>query len=223
MLNSAKSSKLLLGCAPDTFLGGGIQTCRKLIDEGWIGTPVAATAFMACPGHECWHPAPESLRRGGRGARCSTWDRTISPPWSIFLGGARRVAGSARAAVPERIITSQGRLAKRIPVETPTHITGVIDFESGATATVLMSFDVQSHRLPIIEIYGTDGTLAVPDPNGFGGPVRLRRRGAKDWDEIPLTHSPDVGRGIGVADMAYALAHGRPTGRAAISRSTFST
>ena len=205
----AKSKKLLLGCAPDTFLGGGIQTCRKLIDDGWIGEPVAATAFMACPGHESWHPAPEFYYETGGGPMLDMGPYYLTALVNL-LGGARRVAGSAKAAVPERIITSQGRFGERIPVETPTHITGVIDFESGVAATVLMSFDVQSHRLPIIEIYGTDGTLAVPDPNGFGGPVRLRRRGASDWEQIPLTHSPDVGRGIGVADMAYALEHGRP-------------
>ena len=205
----AKTKKLLLGCAPDTFLGGGIQTCRKLIDDGWIGDPVAATAFMACPGHEGWHPAPEFYYEAGGGPMLDMGPYYLTALVNL-LGGARRVAGSAKITVPERIITSQGRFGERIKVETPTHIAGVVDFESGVTATVVMSFDVQAHRLPIIEIYGTQGTLAVPDPNGFGGPVRLKRRGGSDWEQIPLTHSPDVGRGIGVADMAYSIVHGRP-------------
>jgi predicted dehydrogenase len=94
-------------------------------------------------------------------------------------------------------------------VETPTHLTGVLDFANGAVGTMVASFDVWSHNLPRIEIYGSEGSLSVPDPNTFRGPVSVRRAGAKEWKEVPLTHSDAVSRGIGVADMAYALVSGR--------------
>jgi len=126
------------------------------------------------------------------------------------LGPASRVTGSARISFPERVITNEARYGERIPVEIPTHITGVVDFAGGPVATLMMSFDVWSHSLPRIEVYGSEGSLSVPDPNCFDGPVRVRRAGGDAWSEVPLTHSPDVSRGIGVADMAYALIYGRP-------------
>jgi predicted dehydrogenase len=112
---------------------------------------------------------------------------------------------------PERLITSEPKYGTRITVNTPTHIAGVMDFASGAIAVLVTSFDVWSHQLPRIEIYGTEGTLSVPDPNTFGGPVRLRRAGESDWRDIPLTHEyTKNSRGIGVADMAYAMRAGKP-------------
>src|SRR5439155_149136 len=98
-----------------------------------------------------------------------------------------------------------------IPVETPTHVAGTLDFQSGAIGTIVTSFDVWSHSLPRIEIYGSEGTLAVPDPNTFGGPIRLRRAGQTEWEDVPLTHGrTENSRSLGVADMAYALRSGRP-------------
>ena len=127
-----------------------------------------------------------------------------------LLGPIRRVTGSAKITRPERVVTSEPKYGEIIQVETPTHIAGVLDFESGVVGTILTSFDVWAHHLPRIEIYGTEGSLSVPDPNTFRGPVSVRRANAKEWQEIPLTHSDEVKRGIGVADMAYALRSGRP-------------
>src|SRR5690606_25258739 len=101
----------------------------------------------------------------------------------------------------------QGR---RIPVEVPTHVAGVLDFASGAVATMITSFDIWTHNLPRIEIYGSEGTLSVPDPNNFDGAVKVKLGGEETWRDVPLTHSGDVSRGIGVADMAYGFTHGRP-------------
>lgn len=208
-LAAARERGVLVGCAPDTFLGGGLQTCRKLIDDGWIGEPVAATAFMTCHGHEHWHPAPEFYYQIGGGPMFDMGPYYLTALVNL-LGPAKRVTGSARITFPERLITSQPKYGERIQVRTPTHITGVVDFASGAAATIIMSFDIWAARLPRIEVYGTQGSLAVPDPNGFEGPVQVFRAGENAWTDVPLTHRIDVSRGIGVADLALAATEGRP-------------
>lgn len=208
-LEAAAEKGVLVGCAPDTFLGGGVQTCRKLMDDGWIGDPVAATAFMAGHGHESWHPAPDFYYEIGGGPMFDMGPYYLTALVNL-LGPVKRVTGSTRMTFPERTITNKTpRYGEKIPVETPTHLTGVMDFANGAVATLIMSFDMWAHNLPRIEIYGSEGSLSVPDPNTFRGPVKVRRAGDDEWREVPLTHSDTVSRGIGVADMAYALVHGR--------------
>lgn len=211
MLAMAKEKGVLVGGAPDTFMGGGIQTCRKLIDDGAIGTPVAATAFMMCHGHESWHPDPEFYYEVGGGPMFDMGPYYLTALVNL-LGPAKRVTGSARITFPTRTITSEKKNGKVVQVEVPTHVAGVVDFASGAVATIITSFDVWSHTLPCIEIYGSKGSLQVPDPNGFGGPVRLRKAGDSQWQEVPLTHGyAENMRGLGVADMARALTNkGRP-------------
>jgi predicted dehydrogenase len=126
-----------------------------------------------------------------------------------LIGPVKRVTGSARITFPQRTITSAPKLNTKIVVDTPTHIAGILDFANGAIATLVTSFDVWAAQLPPIEIYGTAGTLSVPNPNTFGGPVSIRRQGAKEWSAVPLTHGlVDNSRGIGVADMAHALQSG---------------
>ena len=210
ILETAKRKKLLVGCAPDTFMGGGIQTCRKLIDDGWIGEPIAATAFVMNHGHESWHPDPEFYYKAGGGPMFDMGPYYLTA--LVFLmGPIRRVAGSARITFNERLITSKPKYGTKIKVDTPTHITGVIDFVSGAIGTIITSYDVWDAHLPNIEIYGTEGSLRVPDPNGFGGPVFIRRKEEAEWKEVPLIYGyTENSRGIGVADMAYALQSGRP-------------
>jgi len=210
LLETAKSKGVRVGCAPDTFLGAGIQTCRKLIDEGWIGQPVGATAFMMCPGHESWHPAPEFYYQVGGGPMFDMGPYYLTALVNL-LGPVRRVSGAARITRPERIITSQPKYGTRVKVEVPTHVAGLMEFAGGAIGTIITSFDVWAAELPRIEVYGTEGTLSVPDPNGFGGPVRVRRAGAGEWSLMPHSHGyAENSRGIGVADMAYALRSGRP-------------
>lgn len=209
ILAAAKEKGVLVGCAPDTFLGGGIQTCRKLIDDGVIGTPIAATAFMAVHGHESWHPNPEFYYQKGGGPMFDMGPYYLTALVNL-VGPITRVTGSTRMTFPQRTITSQPQYGKKIDVEVTTHLAGVVDFANGAIGTIIMSFDVWSHSLPLIEIYGSEGTMRVPDPNNFGGSVSVRKAGEKEWTDMPLTHSDQVGRGIGVADMAYALVYGRP-------------
>ena len=206
---AAKAKGLRVGCAPDTFLGGGIQTCRKLIDDGWIGEPVAATAFMTCHGHESWHPDPEFYYEIGGGPMLDMGPYYLTALVNL-IGPITRVTGSTRVTFPERVITSQPKNGKVITVETPTHIAGVLDFANGAVGTIITSFDVWAANLPRIEIYGTQGSLSVPDPNTHDGAVMVRRAGAQEWSTIPHTHSIEVRRGVGVADLAYGLAYGRP-------------
>ena len=209
MLEMAAARGLRIGCAPDTFLGAGLQTCRKLIDDGAIGFPVAATAFMLCHGHEGWHPDPEFYYQAGGGPLFDMGPYYLTALVSM-LGPVNRVCGSARASFPERTIGSAPKKGTKIKVEVPTHVTGVLDFASGAVATLITSFDVWGHSLPHIEIYGSQGTLSVPDPNTFGGPVRLWGAEGNHWEEIPLIPGyPQNSRGLGVADMAEAIRSGR--------------
>ncbi len=207
-LELAKKKNLRVGCAPDTFLGGGLQTCRKLIDDGWIGQPVAAVAFVASPGPAGWPPHPCFFYERGGGPLLDMGPYYLTAFVSL-LGPIVRTTGSTRISFPERVITNEFQFGQHIHVETPTHVAGVVDFASGAVGTLITSFDVWSNHLPFIEIYGSEGTLGVPDPNGFGGPVLLRRAGAESWTEMPLTHSAEVSRGIGLADMAAAIQRGR--------------
>lgn len=209
LLERAAANGVRVGGAPDTFLGGGLQTCRKLIDDGWIGEPVAATAFMLCHGHESWHPAPEFYYQVGGGPMFDMGPYYLTAMVAL-MGPVARVSGAAQITFAERTITSQPQYGKKIHVEVPTHVAGLLDFASGAIGTIVTSFDVWSAEVPRIEIYGTRGSLSVPDPNGFGGPVRVRRAGADAWSDIPLTHGyARNSRSVGVADMASALQSGR--------------
>lgn len=205
VLALAKARGLLVGCAPDTFLGGGLQTARRAIDEGMIGRPVAAFAFMLCHGHESWHPAPEFFYKRGGGPMFDMGPYYVTALMNL-LGPVARVCGSAQASFSERKITSQPQAGAKISVEVPTHHAGTMDFASGAVGTIVMSFDVwPGPQLPCLVVYGSDGTLEIPDPNMFDGNVRLFRPGVKEPEVIPSAHSLKRGRGTGVADMAYSI------------------
>jgi len=209
ILALAKERKLRVGCAPDTVLGAGIQTARKLIDDGWIGEPVSATAFMQCHGHESWHPDPEFYYQVGGGPMFDMGPYYLSA-LIMLLGPVKQVSAATRITFCERTITSAAKKGKTIPVEVPTHVAGILGFHSGAIGTIITSFDVWAHSLPPLEVHGTSGSLSVPDPNTFGGPVKVRRAGAEQWQEVPLTHGyGEHWRGLGVADMACAIRSGR--------------
>lgn len=205
---AAKKKGVLVGGAPDTFMGAGIQTCRKLIDDGRIGEAVGACAFFACRGHESWHPDPEFYYQAGGGPVLDMGPYYITALVAL-MGPVRRVTGSTAASFPQRTITSRPKYGRVIEVEVATHAVGVLDFAAGGIATMMATFDVWAAEVPRIEIYGTRGTLSVPDPNTFGGPVRVWLEG--EWKEAPLTHGyAENSRGLGVADMACALRSGRP-------------
>ena len=205
VIAAAKKQKVRVGCAPDTVLGAGTQTCRKLIDDGAIGRPVSFVANMLCPGHESWHPSPEFYYQKGGGPMFDMGPYYLHSLITL-LGPVKRVAGATSMASPERIITSQPKHGTKVRGEVPTHVIGVLEFANGTIGTLTISFDVAHHSTPIIEIYGTGGTLQVPDPNSFGNAVRVRASADKEWREVAHTH-PYSGneRGLGVADMATAI------------------
>ena len=210
LLKLAKRKGLRIGCAPDTFLGAGLQTCRKLLDDGAIGEPVAAVAFVTGRGMEMWHPNPDFFYQPGAGPMFDIGPYYLTALVSM-LGPVRRLTGSTRISFPERLITSQPLAGTKIKVNTPTHVTGVLDFVSGPVATVITSFDVWAANLPRVEFYGSEGSLSLPDPNTFGGPVRAKSAQDAEWQEVPLIPGrAEESRGLGVRDMAAAIRENRP-------------
>lgn len=209
LVKLAQDKKLLLGGAPDTFLGAGIQTCRKLIDLGLIGKPIGAAAFMICHGHESWHPDPEFYYKHGGGPMMDMGPYYLTALTNL-LGRVKSVTGIAKTSFPERMITSAAKFGERIQVEVPTYITGIMEFESGAVGTLFTTFDVHNKGQARFKVYGSEGTLLVPDPNTFGGPIYLLRQEEQEYKEIPLMFGyADNSRGLGLADMAKSLKTGR--------------
>lgn len=205
----AREQGLRVGSAPDTFMGIGIQTARKLIDEGAIGQPVAATAFMMNHGMETWHPNPEFYFKAGGGPLLDMGPYYLTALVTL-IGPVRRVNGFSGMSFDERLVTSEPRRGQRIKVETATHISSSFEFANGAIGTMVMSFDTWAHSLPCIEIHGTESSLRVPDPNGFGGDVELFDRESGQWKVIEPEHTHSIGRGLGVADMAKGILEARP-------------
>jgi predicted dehydrogenase len=210
LLKTAAKKGVRVGGAPDTFLGAGLQTCRKIIDDGLIGKPVAANAAIMGHGPEHWHPSPHFFYKDGGGPMFDMGPYYLTALVSL-LGPVARVSGSARISTATRTITNQYQNGEIIDVEVPTHIAGILDFTSGVIGVLITSFDVYSHSLPHIEIYGTEGTLQVPDPNFFNGPVLVRRFREEKWEKIPLINNfTDNCRGLGITEMAQAIEENRP-------------
>ena len=209
ILGIAEHQGLLIGCAPDTFLGAGLQTCRRAIDDDQIGAPIAATAFFLSRGPESWHPNPSFYYQRGGGPLFDMGPYYLTALVNL-LGPIAKVSAAARTTFPTRTITSQPRHGETINVEVPTHIAGTLEFASGAIATLIHSFDIWHHSLPPIEIHGTQGSLQAPDPNTFAGPVRIRRHDDQSWRDLPLLpHLPTTNaRGLGLADLCRALREG---------------
>lgn len=212
----AAKNGLRIGSAPDTFLGGSHQLARHLVDEGAVGKITSGTCFVQSPGMEMWHPNPDFFFQPGGGPVLDLGPYYISEMVQL-LGPVRRVAATSGMASPTRTITSQPRNGEVIPVETPTTFHAILEFESGAQIAYVTSWDVWHQGHNNIELYGREGTLYVPDPNFFGGELRMTRRGSfatvgVDWDH-PFLKDNDNGRAnyraAGLADMAMAIIEGR--------------
>ena len=202
VLDAARAAGVVVGCAPDTVLGTGIQTARKAIDDGLIGAPVAATATMVTPGHERWHPNPDFYYQPGGGPLLDMGPYYVTALVTL-LGPVVSVVGAASHTRAERTIGSGPRAGETVPVTTDTHVTGVLVHASGALSTLVMSFDAVKTTSANIEVHGEKGTLAVPDPNHFDGDVRLFALGGSEWETLPVSAGyVDSGRGFGIADLA---------------------
>ena len=210
LVKFAAEKKLRVGCAPDTFLGAGLQTCRKIIDDGWIGRPLSGTAFMMGRGPEGWHPNPAFFYERGGGPMLDMGPYYMTALVHL-LGPVKAVSAIAAKGYTERIATCAAQFGKRLPVEVPTHNSGSIVFQNGAVVTACISFDVWAHTHSRIEIYGTEGSIQVPDPNTFGGEVKVWRPETKQWQLFGFSHPyPENSRSIGAADIAHAIRSGRP-------------
>lgn len=237
IMAQAHERGLMVGCAPDTILGGRLQTARQLIDEGRIGDIVGATAFVVTHGPESYHPNPAFCYQLGGGPVLDISPYYLAALISL-LGPVAQCSAMARRSFAQRQPaprrTPQGPVpVPPIDVEVDTHVSGNLAFASGAIGTLVASFDVWDSELPRLEIYGSRGTLCLRDvdpldgPNLFGGPLLLRteaesrwkdmprRQPPGGWTEVPVAHrfnetSHSVNsRGIGLVDMAYALREGR--------------
>jgi predicted dehydrogenase len=229
----AKEKGLMAVSAPDTFLGAGASTCRKLVDEGRIGNVIGFSANMTCPGHELWHPAPGFYYKNGGGPMFDMGPYYITTLVSI-LGPIKRISCFTTIGRPERNI-----LGSMTKTEVPTHYSGIMEFENGAVGNINMSFETWDSTLPCLELYGTKGSLTVPDPDSFSGVVTLfdgtklkqmvdnvtdphpakiitmvtRKGECKVNQPLTFSYDPDPHtnmRGLGVSDMAQSLIDKRP-------------
>lgn len=210
LLALAAGRGLRIGGAPDTFLGAGLQSARALVDAGTIGTPVAATAMFANHGHESWHTAPGFHYAPGGGPLLDMGPYYLTALVSL-LGPVRSVSAMSRRAFDERTVATGPLAGTTVPVTIPTHVTGLLELAGGAVVTLLTSFDVWAHTVPRLEVHGTEGSLSLPDPNRFAGPVGVATGGAKTFTTVPAEGaSVENARGLGVTELAAALAGGRP-------------
>ncbi|WP_405823849.1 Gfo/Idh/MocA family oxidoreductase [Streptomyces sp. NBC_01390] len=201
VLESAAKAGVRVGCAPDTVLGTGIQTARAALEAGIIGRPLFASAVMITPGHERWHPHPDFYYTAGGGLLLDMGPYYLTSLVHL-MGPVSAVIGAAGRLRAERVIGSGPRAGERIPVEVDTHVSGVLEHVGGTLTTITTSFDGVATTAAPIEIHGESGTLAVPDPNGFDGEVRLFELGATHWRTLPSTAGYVGGtRGVGLLDF----------------------
>lgn len=210
LVSLAKEKGLMLGGAPDTFMGAAIQTCRHLIDSGFIGTPIGACARMVSRGPESWHPDPEFVYQYGGGPLFDMGPYYITALINL-MGSVDCVSGMTQISYPTRTITSEKKYGKIMDVEVPTYVMGTMRFQSGAIANLFMTFDVTNlHPGQNLEIFGSEGSLIVPDPNWFNGEIILKRGRETETVSMPLIYPyAENSRGLGLADMAKALVTGR--------------
>ncbi|TPW77366.1 Gfo/Idh/MocA family protein [Schumannella soli] len=208
LLALAAAKGIRLGCAPDTFLGAGLQTARRMLERGDIGEPQSALTLMQSPGPEAWHPNPAFLFQEGAGPLFD-----IGPYYLTalvqFFGSISRVGAFGSRSRLTRTIGSGPKAGEEFDVTVPTHVSAIAEFASGQTSQSILSFDSFSGRPPLVEITGTEGVLSVPDPNTFDGEIGIRGRNDDEWRTLPSVGSTDS-RGTGVLELARAIRADRP-------------
>jgi predicted dehydrogenase len=209
LLTQANEAGLRIGSAPDTVLGTGIQTARAVLDSGRIGVPVGASVQWGQPGHELWHPAPAFYYQPGGGPLFDMGPYYLTSLVTFFGPVARVSAGVSRSA-RERIVATGPAAGGRVPVDVDTHVAALLEHENGVVSTVTVSFEIWATRTPLFEVYGTAGTVAVPDPNRFSDVVCMATADDLRWRDVAAEAGyRDAGRGVGLADMARAIETGR--------------
>ncbi|MGV3720012.1 MAG: Gfo/Idh/MocA family protein [Actinomycetota bacterium] len=212
LVETAERRGLRVGCAPDTFLGDGLQTARKAIEDGLIGRPVSFTGFMLGRGPESFHPDPAFFYQPGGGPMFDMGPYYLTALLNL-LGPVRRIMGAASIAISDRAVATGPKAGEPIAVVTQDHVCGMLEFTNGAVGTLVTSFAVANgdyDRKHPITIYGTEGALRVPDPNYFDGQVWVRRNVDEEWRQVPSAFPTGYGRSVGLADLATAIRTGRP-------------
>jgi predicted dehydrogenase len=207
LLEEAEAAGLRVGCAPDTFLGPGLQTACRLIEQGMIGTPLSALALLQLPGPESWHPNPAFLYAVGAGPLFDLGPYYLTSLVQVF-GAASSVAALGSKARERRVIGSGPKAGEEFDVMVPSHVSALLQFESGQSAQAMFSFDSALPRM-LLEVNGTEATMLFPDPNNFDGEIAIRRRDAEEWETVATT-TASAARGTGVLEMARALHEDRP-------------
>ena len=218
----AAANQLRIGSAPDTFLGGTHQNARAVLDSGAIGNVIAGSCHVMSHGMEHWHPNPDFFFLPGAGPILDMGPYYITNLIQL-IGPVKRVVSLASSATPTRTILSEPRKGEVIPVKSPTNIHALLEFEQGATITLSASWDIWAHRHTHMELYGTEGSLFLPDPNFFGGVLeRAGRDGVitqvPEWDHPLGVPNEDIDkarpranyRSVGLAEMAIAILQDRP-------------
>lgn len=211
LVKLAQEKGLWIGGAPDTFMGAGIQSCRKLIDDGFLGEIIGGRCVMATRGVESWHPDPDFYYQRGGGPLLDMGPYYITALINL-LGGVKEVYGTCKTTFPQRLITAKPHEGEIITVNVPTHYECLMKFESDVTVSFLTTFDTYKLNQPNIHLYGTKGNLYVPDPNCFGSEKGMKflngATGAEE--ELPLTFDYSTNsRCLGLADLAAAIEAGR--------------
>ena len=223
----AEENNVYVGCAPDTFLGAGIQTARNLLDDNAIGNVQLGSISMAVPGHEMWHPNPDFYYKYGGGPILDMGPYYFTALVSL-LGSVVNVDSKIKSVYEKRVIGSGNRKGQEIKVDIPTSIISHLEFKSGALIDAFFSFDIWKHNKSHIELYGDKGSLSVPDPNMFGGELLKCASKGGEWESIPTTHmnlgkynieknhervneNPIIAnyRGIGVSEMVNSIEKGK--------------
>jgi predicted dehydrogenase len=208
LVDLAERRGLRLGCAPDTFLGSVYETGRRLIEDGAIGLPLGANATMLVGGPDTWHPNAEMFYRLGGGPVLDIAPYYLTALVSL-LGPIAAVAGFSSVPTPERVLGAGPRAGQTVTVEVPTHVSALLRHERGALATITVSFEARDQYLSGLEVYGTEGSLRLPDANAFGGELLLRRN--RDEEIVDVEDLGDQeARGLGIEELAVALRAGRP-------------
>lgn len=208
LLEAAKHAGLRLGCAPDTFLGPGLQTARRMIERGDIGQPLTALSLFQSPGPESWHPNPAFLFQHGAGPLFDIAPYYLTALVQTF-GSISRVAAISSKSRNRRSIGSGPKAGEVFDVEVPTHFGALVQFADGGSAQSIFSFDSPKVRVGFVEITGAEGTIALPDPNTFDGEIKINKAGSDEWASAPCTGEV-TGRGVGALDMARSIRAGVP-------------